>query len=113
MLKKLGKKASAAPWDWGKYWVQIFFVALVIVGLLLSFIPGSAFFNYMVILVVSFMAGRFLNYRKKYFPYYLVIFGLLIGYLLGVRYGSWKVVLFLFVLGFSVSWYLHEKRILK
>ena len=94
-------------------WVEFFFLVLLFIGFFVSLSIGSAFFSYLVILLFGGMAGRFLSFRKKMLPFYLVIIGLLIGYILGSRYGEWRVNLFMFIIGMSISWYLHEKLILK
>lgn len=94
-------------------WVEFFFVVLLVIGFVVSVSIGSAFFSYIVMFLFGIMVGRFINYRKKTFPFYLVILGLVIGYILGSRYGSWKIILFCFVLGAAISWYLHETKILK
>lgn len=94
-------------------WTEFFFLILLIIGFVVSISIGSAFFSYLVILLFGGMAGRFLNYRKAMFPFYLIILGLLIGYIIGSRYGNWRVNLFCFIVGAAISWYLHEKKILK
>lgn len=94
-------------------WAELFFLVLLIVGFVISVSVGSAFFSYVVVLLFGLMAGRFLNYRKSMFPFYLVILGLLVGYILGSRYGNWRLNLFFFVVGAAVSWVLHSKKILK
>jgi len=94
-------------------WAEFFFLVMLIIGFVVSVAIGSAFFSYVVIFLFGGMAGRFLNYRKIAFPFYLVVVGLLIGYVIGSRYGNWRVNLFCFVAGVAISWYLHGKRILK
>lgn len=94
-------------------WAEFFFMVLLIVGFIVSISIGSAFFSYIVIFFFGAMAGRFLNYRKMFFPFYLVVVGLLIGYILGSRYGNWRVNLFCFIAGTAISWYLHGKGILR
>jgi len=94
-------------------WPEILTVVLLIIGFFVSISLGSMVFTYIVISLIGFMAGRFLRYRKTAFPFYLIIFGLLLGFVLGARYGNWKVMIFLFALFTAISWYLHEKKILK
>ena len=94
-------------------WAEFFFLMMLVIGIVFSVFIGSAFFSYLVVFFFGVMAGRFLRYRKTVFPFYLVVIGLLIGYLVGSRYGSWRINLFCFVLGTAISWYLHGKKILK
>ena len=94
-------------------WAEFFFLILLIIGFIVSISIGSAFFSYIVVFLFGGMAGRFLNYRKMLFPFYLVVIGLLIGYILGSRYGNWRLNLFFFIAGAAISWYLHGKGILR
>lgn len=94
-------------------WAEFFFLVLLIVGFVVSVAIGSAFFSYVVVFLFGAMAGRFLNYRKAWFPFYLIILGLLIGYIIGSRFGNWRLNLFFFIVGAAISWYLHDKGILK
>ncbi|MBU0535728.1 MAG: hypothetical protein KKE20_02095 [Nanoarchaeota archaeon] len=94
-------------------WVEIFFLILLIIGFVISVSIGSAFFSYVVIFLFGLMAGRFLQLRKNMVPFYLVVLGLLVGYILGSRYGNWKIIIFCFLLGTAISWYAHEKEYLR
>ncbi|MFO8016595.1 MAG: hypothetical protein R6U32_05810 [Candidatus Woesearchaeota archaeon] len=94
-------------------WVEFFFFVLLIIGFAVSVSIGSAFFSYVVVFLFGFMAGRFLNYRKRMLPFYLVTLGLLVGYIIGSRYGNWRITLFCFIVGAAISWFLHNKKILK
>ena len=95
------------------YWAESGFVILLIIAFILSVSVGSLVFNYIIVTIFGFMAGRYLYFRKSRFPFYLILAGGLIGYLIGARYGNWKISLFLFIAGGSISWYLHSVEILK
>lgn len=94
-------------------WVEFFFLMVLIIGFVVSVSIKSAFLSYVVIFLFGVMAGRFLNYRKRMFPFYLIILGLLLGYIIGSRYGLWKVNLFCFIVGAVISWYVHDKKLIK
>jgi len=94
-------------------WVELLMFTLLIISFALSVSIGSLVFNYIVVFIFGLMSGRFLYYRRKTFPFYLIVFGGIVGYLIGVRYGSWKMTLFLFIVGTTISWYLHSKRIIR
>jgi hypothetical protein len=104
---------SKKSYEFLETWVELFFFVLLVIAFIISVSLGSAFFTYIVILLLGLMAGRFLQKRKKQFPFYLVILGGLIGFVLGTRYANWKVTVFLFIVGVSISFYVHEKGYLK
>tara|TARA_Y100000310_G_scaffold342247_1_gene444627 strand:- start:36769 stop:37050 length:282 start_codon:yes stop_codon:yes gene_type:complete len=71
----------------------------------------SAVISYIVVFLSGMIGGRLLYERKHKLtiPYYLIIGGFLIGYLIGTFYGSRKVIVVLFVLGILFSYHLHKK----
>lgn len=99
--------------DIGERWVELGFLVLLVIGFIISILLGSAFFSYIVIFLSGMMFGRMLQIRKSQFPYYIIVLGFLLGYILGTRYGNWKIILFLFILGTILSFYLHEKKIIR
>ena len=98
-------------------WAEFFFFALMVVGLILSLWASSfsAFISYIVVFLSGMIGGRILYDRKGKltFPYYIIILGFLIGYLIGTYYGSRKVVIILFVLGVLLSYHLYNKGYIK
>ena len=91
-------------------WVEWVSFMLLVIGFLVALFIGSAFMSYAVILLFGFMAGRVLYFKKNSFPMYMIGTGFLLGYVLGTRFGKWKIVLFCFFLGMAVSYYLHKKE---
>lgn len=98
-----------------KNWMELFFVALMIVGVVVALAAPSAIISYMIIFLSGIFAGRLLYERRNNIklPYFLVIAGFVIGYLIGVYYGSRRVAVVLFVIGAVLSYKLYEKRILR
>lgn len=90
-------------------WAEFFFFCLLIFGFLFSLSVQSAGLSYVLIVLFGIMCGRFLSVRKKGFPFYLIVLGFLIGFLLGARFASWKVLVFFFFIGGLVSFYLHDR----
>ena len=95
-----------------KNWVEILFVAVLILGFIFALSMNNAFFIYVVIFLAGLLCGRY--YWKKIgkqplFPFFLIISGFLFGYLIGTTAASRKVVLFLFILGWVASHYAHKK----
>lgn len=96
-------------------WSEFLFFVLMIIGIIIALAAPSAVISYLVIFVSGMIAGRIMQWRQQkfHFPYYLVIIGFLIGYLIGVYYGDRKIVFILFVLGAFLSYYLYDKKILR
>lgn len=96
-----------------KNWVEIFFFIVMVIGLIVSLwaTSFSAVISYIVVFLSGMIGGRLLYGRKHKltFPYYIIIIGFLIGYVIGTYYGSRKVVIILFVLGVLLSYHLHKK----
>ena len=95
-------------------WVEFFFFVLLVIGFMLSLLAPSAFLSYIIIFIFGGMAGRVIYGRKGklHFPFYLIIIGFLIGYIIGAYYGNKIVILTLFVVGGIISYYLHDKGII-
>jgi hypothetical protein len=99
--------------DFFKNWAEMFFFAVMILGFIIGLwaTTHSAFIGYVIIFLSGMIGGRLLYDRRKKltFPYYLIIIGFLIGYVIGTYYGSKKVVIILFVLGIFFSYHLRKK----
>ncbi|MBU0629134.1 MAG: hypothetical protein KKC75_08155 [Nanoarchaeota archaeon] len=98
-----------------KNWAEIIFFILLVIGFLFSLAAPSAALSYAIIFVAGMAGGRLIYSRRKdmIFPYILILVGFLIGYLIGSRYGNWQVTLVLFILGNLLSYYLHERGIIR
>ena len=96
-----------------KSWAEFFFFVLMIIGFIVGLwaTSFSAVISYIVIFLSGMIGGRLLYERRKKltFPYYIIIIGFLIGYVVGTYYGSRKVIIILFVLGLLFSYHLHKK----
>jgi hypothetical protein len=103
-----------------KNWAEIFFFVLMIIGFIFALwaTSFSAVISYIVVFLSGMIGGRLLYDRRKKltFPYYLIIIGFLIGYVIGtysVGYGSTTVVMILFILGILFGYYLCNKGYLR
>ena len=104
-----------AKLNWIDDWPEYLALLLLIIGFITAMAAGSKVLAYVIVLVCGAAFGR-VWYRLKdnlNVPWFLIILGFLIGFLLGVRYGSRGVVIILFVFGIVVSYYLHDKRFIK
>ncbi len=100
-----------------KSWAEFFFFVLMIVGLIVALwaTTFSAVISYIVVFLSGMIGGRLLYERKHKLaaPYYIILAGFLIGYVVGTYYGSRKVVIILFVLGVLFSYHLHNKGFIR
>jgi len=96
-----------------KSWAEFFFFVLMVIGFLVALwaTSFSAVISYIVVFLSGMIGGRLLYERKRKltFPYYIIIIGFIIGYVIGTFYGSRKVVIILFILGILFSYHLHNK----
>ncbi|GAF86208.1 unnamed protein product, partial [marine sediment metagenome] len=90
------------------------FFILLVIGFLLSLAAPSAVLSYLMIFACGMMGGRiWYEQRDNFkFPFFLIIIGFLIGYLIGTRYANLVVLIAFFVIGGILSYYLHKKKII-
>ncbi len=101
--------------DFHKNWMEFFFFLLMVIGVLIALLSPSAVISYFIIFISGIFAGRLIFERKHKikFPYLIIICGFLIGYALGIYYGSRWVVIFLFIISTGLSYILFNKKMLK
>jgi len=109
---KLGKSGQG-EFYW-RNWAEVFVVILIMVGFLISISIHNSLLSYFAIFLSGLMAGRFLAKKIKkqpLFPYFLIIIGFLLGYLLGTVFLeiNKKMLVLLFIIGGVVSFYIHKK----
>ena len=92
-------------------WVEYLFLFLMFVGLILALNIGSAVMSYIIIFLCGLMSGRVLYKLKKNitFPFYIIILGFLLGYLIGSYYGNKQIIILLFVVANIASYIAYEK----
>lgn len=96
-------------------WMEFFFFVLMVIGILIALAAPSAFISYIIIFLAGMFAGRLIYERKRMIqlPYFLIIAGFVIGYLIGAYYGSRRMIIILFVIGAVLSYKMYDKKILR
>ena len=100
---------------WNEQWVEVFSVALLVLGFILSILLRSQTLTLVSVILAGFLAGRVYYCKKSkepILPFILMIVGFLVGYLLGGFWASPFWTLLLFAIGFIGSYYLHLKKII-
>ena len=96
-----------------KSWVEFVFFVLMVLGLIVGVWASSfsAVISYIVVFLSGMIGGRLLYDRKHKltFPYYIILIGFLIGYVIGTYYGDKRIVIILFILGALFSYHLYNK----
>ena len=95
-----------------KQWAEAFFVLVLLLGFLVSISIKSAILIYVVIFCAGLWSGRAIFKklgRQPVFPFFLIIIGFLVGYLLGSFTFNKKLIIFMFILGALISYYIHKK----
>lgn len=107
-----GKKAE---FDLSSTWVEVVFIILLALGLFLSVTAANVYLNFIVIFISGLVFGRLLYQERMNtkLAFYLIIFGFLVGYIIGSYYTSKLAVVFFFVLGIAISYYIHFKKIIE
>ena len=98
-----------------KNWMEFWFLVLMAIGVVIALSAPSAAISYIIMFLSGMLAGRLLYERKDkmQFPYLMIIIGFVIGYLIGVYYGSRRVSIVLFILVMILSYKLYDNKILK
>ena len=101
--------------DFYKNFMEFFFLVVMIIGIVIALLVPNAIISYIIIFLSGIFAGRLIYARKKktQLPYFMIIAGFAIGYLIGVYYGSKMVAVLLFVVGAIFGYKLFDKKILK
>ena len=101
--------------EYYKNWMEFWFFVLMVIGVFAALVSPSAVISYLISFIAGVFAGRLIYERKSNikFPYLMVITGFIVGYIIGVYYGSRTVVILLFVIGAILSYKLYDKKILR
>ena len=96
-------------------WMEIFFFALMLIGVFTALAAPSPFISYLMILVSGIFAGRLMFERKGRikFPFYVIVGGFFIGFLMGAYYGSRILIIAIFLCSSVSSYTIHDKGILR
>lgn len=113
-MELLQSRKGSGVGAFGEHWSEGFTVIVLVMSLVVSLVlVRSAAFAYLIAILLGFASGRYLELHHWRFPYFLIILGLLIGFIVGARFGSRKVALFLFVVGMILSKWLHKQGKIK
>jgi len=95
--------------------MEFWFFVIMVIGFIIALLAPSAVIGYFIAFVSGMFAGRLIYERKNkiQFPYFMIIAGFVIGYLIGVYYGSRRIVILLFVIGAVLSYKVYDKKVLK
>ncbi len=98
-----------------KNYMEFFFIVLMVLGIVIALAAPNAFISYLIIFMAGFFAGKVMFERKTNirFPYVVIFIGFLIGYLLGVYYGSRLAVGAMFLLGALVGYKVYQKGLIR
>ena len=105
----------AGSHDLHSYFMEILFLCLIICGIVTALLLPSAVISYTVIFLIGVYSGR-LIYAKRtriLLPYLMIISGFVLGFLIGGYYGSWKILILMFLIGGVLGYKLFEKKHLK
>ena len=81
--------------NWKNDWVETSTFVVLLIGLIVAFLVGTAIITYFVGFLFGLIAGRFWFERKKdrKAPWIIIISGFVIGYVLGAYHGHRLITL--------------------
>lgn len=118
MFRNKFLKDKKAKITWTHEWAEIMAVLFLLFALIISTLSDAAIVTYFIIAACGIVVGR-INYTRKLikdFPFYLIVMGFLLGFILGIAItgrGNILLTIILFIIGIWVGQLLHKKRIFK
>jgi hypothetical protein len=96
-------------------WPEILSFVLLVIGFFVALGAGSAVIAYTLILMAGLMGGRiWFRVKTSYkVSWSIILMGFLVGFMIGSRYGDRRMIVVFYVLGIVLSYYLHDKGIIK
>lgn len=103
------------PFNIWMNWPEYIGLILLAIGFFVSISIGSAVILYTLIFLAGFLGGRvwFSIKDTTKVPWTIILIGFLIGFLIGARYGNRMVIIFFYIFGIFLSYYLHDRGIIK
>ncbi len=100
---------------WDESWVENIVLLVLTVGFIIALLSFNPIWGYFSIFLAGALAGRIYyikRHKEPILPFVLLIVGFLFGFLIGGFWISrfWSFVFF--GIGFGVSYYLHQQKIL-
>ena len=95
-----------------KNWPEFLALALLIMGFSFAISLQSAILIYLVVILSGLLAGRYYFSKigkQPLFPFFLIIIGLLLGYIIGSFNANRIAVAILFIIAWITSHQLHKK----
>jgi len=103
------------PIPYAENWPEYAGFLLLAIGFFIALGAGSAVIAYVMVLAAGSMGGR-LWFRIKEghkVPWFIILLGFLVGFVIGSRYGDARIIIFFYIFGIVLSYYLHDKGIIK
>ena len=111
MIKKIfDNKHAELIDDWG----EILVISTLIIGFIISYFSLNQYYSYAIIFIIGFGFGRSL-YNFKNMPKTLIatiIICFFIGFLIGSSHISKTLLFTFFIVGVTISYLLHYKKII-
>ncbi len=99
-------------------WAEYLTLSVLIVGMVLSLLSDAAVITYIIGFLCGFFIGRLFRLRryKIRFPFYMVVAGFIVGFVLGIWFrdrGSIVITLVVLAAGIYIGDVTHKKKIFK
>ena len=88
-------------------------ILLGLAGFALALLVRQPIYTYTTAAICGFLFGRAMYHKQgRFFPYLLLVFEFLIGYILASDIENWPRITAIFFAGYFVSYYAHSKKLL-
>lgn len=113
----MNRKGASAPEGFYRDWPELFFLVILVLGLLIAMVSRSLIIDYLIIFFSGMLVGR-LWYNRRYnqrFPVFIISIGYLLGFIFGSlivhKKADWGTIIALYIVGILVSNWLHKRGI--
>ena len=108
IMMRFNKKGEFTLLD---HWVDYVALLILILGAVTAFASRSLVVTYLTILICGVIVGRMIYFRhyKLQIRFYYIIVAFIVGFTIGARFGSYKGIIFFFVVGAIAGRYIHKK----
>lgn len=95
---------------WAEYWTLF----LLLIGFLMTLWIDSPQASYVIAAAFGLLLGRMLWQHKQFLrgSVVTILFGFVLGFLLGVQVADRKLLILLLILGMLASYYAHDRKLI-
>ena len=96
-------------------WPEIIAFIILIISFFVALGAGSAIIAYTLVFMAGLIGGRIWFRVKTHFKvsWSIILMGMLVGFMIGSRYGDRRIIVIFYIFGIVLSYFLHDRGIIK